>query len=142
MNKYALIADFDLERASAFADLVQSEGLTAVIAKDGAAAIATLHEKGAPDLLLTELSLPRIDGLELIDRLRRSLEGDRTAVIVVSASRELREKATRRRVLLGIGSVLAKAVSDDSLRRIVKRLLVAADRPPSIAPGPVERARI
>ena len=131
MTNYALIADPDQERASTYAAVFRDEGQPTVIVRDGAFAAATLVERGAPDVLLTELSLPRVDGFELIERLRRAPSGDKTPVIVVSASRELRDTAADLRRSLGISAILAKAASDDSLRRVVKRIRTDPATPPA-----------
>lgn len=136
MTSYALIADPDQAQASMYATVLRDEGLSSIVVKDGAFAAAALLERGSPEVLLTELSLARIDGFELIEKLRKSAKGDKTPVIVVSASRELRETAADLRTSLGISAILAKAASDESVRRVVKRILagLGAAHPPTDAP--------
>ena len=62
--------------------------------------------------MITELSLPRVDGFDLVERLRRSPEGAKTSVVAISASRELRETATNCRGSLRIGAILARAATE------------------------------
>ena len=123
MNTYALIVDSDTASASTYAALARAERLTAVCVRDGAAALTQLLDRGAPALLVVEPGVTQFDGFELIERLRRTAGGDRTQVVVVSADRDLRERADGLRGRLAIGAVLAKAASDGSAKRVIQRLL-------------------
>jgi two-component system nitrogen regulation response regulator GlnG len=133
MTSYALIADPDPVTASDYAAVLRQVGLTVFLARGGTVAVAALVERGLPLLLLTELTLPGQSGLQLIESLRRSAPSTRTRVIAVSADRALRDRAAAVRGRLGIGAILAKAASEDSVRRVILRLL-GADLPAASAP--------
>ncbi|CAN5519562.1 response regulator transcription factor [soil metagenome] len=60
------------------------EGFQVTAACDGAEALDAVHESD-PDLVLLDLMLPRIDGLEVFRRLRADSETERTAVIMLTA---------------------------------------------------------
>ena len=60
------------------------EGFEVTAAADGAAALSAVHESG-PDLVLLDLMLPRVDGLEVFRRLRADAETADTAVIMLTA---------------------------------------------------------
>jgi CheY-like chemotaxis protein len=143
MNTYALIVDSDRASASTYAALARAERLTPVCVRDGAAALTQLLDRGAPALLVVEPATTHLDGFELIERLRRTAGGERTPVVVVSADRDLRERADGLRGRLAIGAVLAKAASDGSAKRVIQRLLGEADalaaptrtKTPSTPPG-------
>lgn len=60
------------------------EGFQVTAAADGAAALDAVHASG-PDLVLLDLMLPRIDGLEVFRRLRADAQTERTAVIMLTA---------------------------------------------------------
>jgi DNA-binding response OmpR family regulator len=119
MGQHALIADPDPARAALYAGILKQEGLYPLVVKDGAAAISVLLERGPPALVVVDLAL----GLELIERVRRTAPAAALPIIVVSALRTERDLATTHRVRLGISAILAKAASDGSFRRIVRRLL-------------------
>lgn len=138
MQGYALIADPDAEAASLYAAAAGDEGLTYVSVRDGVVAMTVLGERGTPQLLVTEITLPGIPGLDLITRVRASLSGEDPAIIVVSADRTLREQAAEMRDELRIGAVLSKATPLDSIRRVLKRLGIR--RAPS-PPGSLVRLR-
>lgn len=122
-NSYALIADPDVVAAHVYLSSVREVGLGTAVVRDGTIALGTLLERGAPSLLICELALPGIDGFELIEGLRRSVPETRTPVIVVSADRDLRDRAADLRTRLGIGAILARAASEESVRRVIRRLL-------------------
>jgi CheY-like chemotaxis protein len=124
MSSYALIADPDPAAAFVYASVAKEEGLLPVIARDGSIACSALLERGMPGLLITELTLWRVDGFELIERVRRcTTPATRVPIVVVSADRALRERAADQRGRLGIGAILTRVASDESVRRVIKRLL-------------------
>jgi CheY-like chemotaxis protein len=139
MPSYALIADPDVATAAVYAAAVRDEGLTYVSVRDGARAVAVLMERGTPDVLITEVSLPAVDGFELVERVRRAPSGAQTAIIMVSADRLQRERAAQARTALELGAVLSKASTTESIRRVLKRLRDGRDTPlPKLERSPVE----
>jgi response regulator of citrate/malate metabolism len=107
-----LVVDDDFRVArihSAFVDRV--EGFRAVgIAHTGADAL-TAARTLKPDLILLDLYLPDIFGLDLISRIR--VEGADSEVIVISAANEF--DTVERAVKLGVASYLLKPFTLDDL---------------------------
>lgn len=124
---YALIADPDVVAAHVYLSALREVGLGTVLARDGSVAVSAIRDRGAPALLVTELALPGLDGLELVEGLRRSTPEQRTPVIVVSSDRDLRDRADALRTRLGIGAILARAASEESVKRVIRRLLGVSD---------------
>jgi two-component system response regulator len=111
------------------------------VARDGAEALDFLFCRGQfsnrsfehpPRLVLLDLKLPKVDGLEVL----RALKGDpRTKaipVVVLTASRE--EKDLVESYKLGVNGYIQKPVEFDSFRQVVKQLglywLVVNEPPP------------
>src|SRR5262249_615855 len=128
MPNYALIADPDVEAATVYAFAVRDEGLTYVSVRDGARALAVVAERGMPGLFVTEIALPDIDGLEVVEGLRRMPGGAAVSVVVVSANRDHRERASGLRAQLDLGAVLSKATTVDSIQRVLWRLRSGASK--------------
>jgi CheY-like chemotaxis protein len=126
-NSYALIADPDLVAAHIYLSSVRELGLGTAVVRDGTVALSTMLERGAPALLICELALPGLDGFELIEGLRRTVPEKKTPVIAVSADRLLRARATTMRMRLGIGAIMARAASEDSVKRVIRRILGVGD---------------
>ena len=101
-------AEFKLARA----------GYSVECAADGQAAWETISRE-RPDLLITDLQMPRLGGLELIERLRQRPETHDLPVIVITAKgfelkpHELAEK-------WGVLAVLGKPFSPRELLRLVE----------------------
>jgi CheY-like chemotaxis protein len=65
--------------------LLRSKGYTLLEATDGEEALAVARE-GRPDLIIMDIQLPKMDGLEVTRRLRRTPEFKQTPIIALTAS--------------------------------------------------------
>jgi two-component system KDP operon response regulator KdpE len=75
-----LIVDDERQIARVLRTSLQSHGYEVQVAQDGLEAF-TLFEQSAPDLIITDLSMPNMDGLELTKAVRRVSD---TPIIVLS----------------------------------------------------------
>jgi len=64
----------------------EAAGYTVIEAANGAAALRAIEEGPAPDLVITDLMMPVMDGRELIGRLRGDPRTADTPVMVVTAN--------------------------------------------------------
>jgi DNA-binding response OmpR family regulator len=80
-----LVVDDDPRCRQAVARLLAEEGYDAAAAADGEEASGLLTSWG-PDLVVTDLEMPRLDGRRLVDTVRRVRPG--TPVLVLSARRD------------------------------------------------------
>jgi len=69
---YALVAEFDLQRAALYRKVLDAHGVQSILVRDGDAARRVLEHSGAPVLLITDLSLPQTDGFSLMADVRRT----------------------------------------------------------------------
>ena len=134
---YTLIAEFDPQRAAIYRTAVESQRLEAVLVRDGDSAKEVLQLRGAPVLIICDLSLPQADGLTLIADLRRDFPHDRTAILVFSAFAELRAAAWNLRGSLGISEIGEKNLPVESVEQSVARALATVSR----ESGAEQRAR-
>lgn len=80
-------------------DILGDEGYEARSAEDGVRALEVLHD-WTPDVILLDLSMPRMDGSQFLEaRAGAGLAPD-AAVIVVSASRHIDERVTAQHTVL------------------------------------------
>jgi diguanylate cyclase (GGDEF)-like protein len=120
---YALIAEFDRQRAELYREVVEGQRLESVIVRDGNSAKRMLQTRGAPALVICDLSLPYSDGFSLIKDLRQISPPEKTAIIVCSGFAELRAAAWDLRGSLGIFEIADKNITADALTRLVARAL-------------------
>jgi CheY-like chemotaxis protein len=89
-NRTILLVDDDDDFRLSFAELLRLEGRRVIEAPTGEAALVELermrrrHEAG-PDLIVLDLMMPRVSGLELLQRLRRAPRWAAVPVLVVTA---------------------------------------------------------
>lgn len=85
MTKKILLVEDTLEALHNLRDLLSMEGFEITTAVDGADAIQQLHH-AVPDLIITDLRMPKVDGFMLIERLKRTHALSSIPVIIFSAN--------------------------------------------------------
>ncbi len=113
-----LIVDDEANARTALAELLRDEGYLIETAADGFKALPKLQEFG-PDLLLTDLRMPGMDGLELM---RRAREMDlEMAAVVMTAHAEVDSAVAAMRQ--GAADYLTKPLNMDELTIVLDRAL-------------------
>lgn len=85
-----------------------------VIAKnDGAEALRWLQAGNTPDLIITDVMMPNMDGAEFIKILRSSKSHRHTPIIVVSANSDVRARI--KFLQMGVNDYLGKPVHPEEL---------------------------
>jgi len=79
-----LIAEDNDEMRHLFHIILESAGFDVTEAEDGEMALRAL-DHARPDLLLTDLMMPRVDGIELIRRVRERAELADLPIVAMSA---------------------------------------------------------
>jgi CheY-like chemotaxis protein len=130
-----LVVDDSRLSREATARVLLGVGFQAVTAEDGWEAWELLSERRF-DMLVTDLEMPRVDGFELIERIRREATLKQLPIVVVSSRTA---QATRARALAaGANIVLPKGPQKKLLTDAVTSLL-AAQRGKERGGGPEER---
>ena len=113
-----LVVDDDPSIRHTIERALASVGHTVFTAADGGEGIRLFEEKD-PDLVLLDLGLPDIQGLDVLDRIR-AIRRD-APVVIVTAQTGVRSavEAMKR----GAFDYLAKPVENDYLRIVVQRIL-------------------
>jgi two-component system nitrogen regulation response regulator NtrX len=115
-----LIVDDEPEIRRSLGGVLEDEGYTPEGAEDGEACLAALPG-GDYELVLLDIWLPGIDGMEVLARIQEMPFGDRPVVVVISGhgSIEAAVKATK----LGAFDFLEKPLSIDKVLVVVKNAL-------------------
>ena len=82
-----------------------------VVARDGAEALNYLlgsEPAGLPDLVLMDINLPKLSGLEVLERLRADARNQKPPVVMLSASTTREDVAAAYR--LGCNSYISKGI--------------------------------
>lgn len=112
---------------------LELDGLMPVVAKDGIEAM-TLLSSHRPAAMLLDVSMPRMDGFQVLKTLRRT---NRTPPPTLMLTARNAAEDVRKAIELGAKDFLAKPFNDQLLLRRVRRLL----RPPP-KPAPTPKAQV
>jgi chemosensory pili system protein ChpA (sensor histidine kinase/response regulator) len=101
--------------------LAKNAGWQAIVAKDGLEALEILQAlRELPDIVLTDVEMPRMDGYEFLASLKRQ-PATRSIPVIMITSRA-GEKHRRKAFDLGVSEYLSKPYEDSALINAVKRL--------------------
>ncbi len=110
--------------------------------KDGAEALDFLFATGAyaarkiedsPKVVLLDLRLPKVDGLEVLRRLKADARTKRIPVVVVTSSKEDRDVVAS--YDLGVNSYISKPIEFDEFAKVISNLgfyWLLINRPPTM----------
>lgn len=104
--------------------LLEKQGWRVLLAEDGHTALKLLQTE-SPDLLVTDVEMPGLDGFELTRRLRASARWARLPVIMVTSSDD---KHRDEAFAVGINVLLGKPYADEALLAHAQQLLPSALR--------------
>jgi DNA-binding NtrC family response regulator len=113
-----LIVDDEANARTALAELLRDEGYNVETAADGFKALPKLDDF-APDVVVTDLKMPGLTGLELMEKVR---ERDPEAIVIVMTAFGAVESAVQA-MRQGAADYLTKPVNVDELSLVLKREL-------------------
>lgn len=114
-----LVVDDSVSARRTLSRMLQRRGFSVTEAADGLEALDLLRTSTF-SLVLTDLEMPRLEGMELLAEIRRMRRACVTAVAVVSSigNREVQDRARE----LGANGYVAKPVTDASLTELLSQL--------------------
>lgn len=115
-----LVVDDSLTMRKVLGRLLEREGYRIEIAKDGMDALQVLQDV-SPDIILTDIEMPRMDGFELVRNLRSDTRFDQTPIIVISSRTAEKHQSLAKE--LGVDYFLGKPVQDEVLSAQIQHFL-------------------
>lgn len=120
-----LIVDDARLTASALTDLLVQHGFRAQAVHQGEEALRRV-QAGGVDLVLLDVELPGMDGLEILRRIRTEPEVEHLPVLMLSAHENQQKRVTA--LKLGADDVLRKPWDEEELLARIRRQLVVRER--------------
>ena len=118
-----IVEDSDHNAATLEIAFMTIPGVSVRMASSALEALRILHGNGGIDAVVTDLNMPRMDGFELIRRIREDRKLSSTPIIVVSADTD---PATPDRIAqLGVSAFFPKPYSPAQVRRKLEQILDA-----------------
>jgi len=87
-----LVVDDDHHAVRIVGDFLDAKGFAATSALDGHEALARFHDDGPFDVIVLDVMMPGIDGLEVCRRLKASPQGQLTPILLLSARSDTRSR--------------------------------------------------
>lgn len=122
-----LVVEDSPTQASELQFLLEDAGFGVDVAVDGVAALESL-DKGLPDLIVTDMRMPRMDGLELLEAVKHKHPSVPVVIITAHGSEDLAARALRS----GAASYVPKRYVNQDLVHVVRPIIAMA------APDPVQ----
>src|ERR1700757_5247734 len=117
---------------------LEREGFQVAAATDGASGLAQIR-KTPPDILLLDLMLPKLSGLDICKEIRRDTSLNRLPILMLTARGEEADRVVG--LEMGADDYVTKPFSPRELVARVKALLRRAELPSDV-PRPVEIGRL
>jgi DNA-binding response OmpR family regulator len=122
--------DHDLLEALGLGLQLQWQGVTILTATDGETALTRFYDE-TPDVVLLDVGLPRLDGFEVLRRIRRVSD---TPVLMLTARGEELDKV--RGLEIGADDYVTKPFSPLELLARIKAVLRRSELPPPVRAAP------
>lgn len=112
-----LLADDDSRNVFALTNLLERSGINVVVAKDGFEVVKKFEENEI-DLVLMDIMMPKMDGYEATQQIRKNLKGKNTPIIALTAKAmsDDRDKC----ISAGANDYLMKPVDANQLFSMIK----------------------
>ena len=121
MPKHILIVDDSKTVRNLVAFIMKKEGFKVTTAEDGLDGLEKLYSLGEVDLIVSDVNMPRMDGLTFIKTVRE--QGAYRDIPIVVLSTEGQDKDIQTGLTVGANLYMVKPAQPEKLVRNVKMLL-------------------
>lgn len=128
-----LVAEDDRQVRESLVRVLEFEGYDVLAVNDGAQALGEFDDFN-PDVLVTDVMMPMVDGLDVCRRLRA--RGDRTPILILTARVEVSDRVAG--LDAGADDYLPKPFALDELLARLRALLRRVEPPEATAPVAVD----
>jgi two-component system chemotaxis response regulator CheY len=119
MSKKILLVDDSATMLMSLRNTLQISGFEVETASDGSLALERLQGGLKPDLIITDINMPKLDGLALIRETRRLLRFTPILALTTESQQHKREEAKRN----GATGWLVKPVGGNDLLQVIRQVL-------------------
>jgi len=117
MTRVLIIDDSSFQR-KIITSIFTAEGYEITCAENGVEGLKSVTDH-LPDIMILDLLMPEMDGMEVMDQMRR--RGLQVPIIVLTA--DIQESTKQRCIELGAARFINKPVKKDELRAAARELL-------------------
>lgn len=128
-SKRVLVVEDDAAIIDLLRFLLEHEGLEVEVARDGLEALDKM-EIWLPDLVLLDLRLPKLEGIDVLWEMRQNPKWSNIPVIIISVDSSPQTMLQGWR--LGVDSYFVKPFDPDELIRVIRRIIYVSRLEPSL----------
>lgn len=121
MQKHILVVDDSKTVRNLVAFIMKSEGYKVTTAEDGLDGLEKLYSCECIDLIISDINMPRMDGLTFIKTLREQEKYRDIPIVVLST--EGQEKDIQQGISLGANLYMVKPAQPEKMIKNIKMLL-------------------
>lgn len=123
-SRKVLVVDDDVRNVYSLSSLLELHGMQVVVAYDGKEALEKLDEETGVDMVLMDIMMPEMDGIEAIKAIRRNVQFKRLPIIALTAKamKEDKEKCIK----AGASDYIPKPIDTDKLLTLMRVWLYEA----------------
>ena len=107
-----LIVDDSITTRTLEKNILEAIGYNVQVATDGQEALSTIEESGVPDLIISDVMMPRVNGFELTKRVKEDPKTAQVPVILVTSLNSADDKT--RGIEAGADAYIVKSAFDQS----------------------------
>ncbi|MGA9773768.1 MAG: response regulator [Blastocatellia bacterium] len=120
MPRLILVVDDNADARFMLKTVLEAQGFAVACAEDGQAALHMIEDH-QPDLIISDIQMPNLNGIEMIKKLRMQSETMHTPVLVTSA---LHSEVLADAMIAGGTAVATKPVELESFIGLITQLLM------------------
>ena len=124
MGKKVLIIDDSATMIMSVKSILEMGGFEVETAGDGAEGLAKLKAGSKPDLIITDINMPNMDGLELIKGVRSQPGFNFTPILTLTTESDTAKRDEAKK--LGATGWIVKPVTGPDLIKVIKQVLPGA----------------
>lgn len=121
MNKSIMVVEDSLTMLQMLSFTLKKNGYDVVEANNGQEALEKLNNRTEIDMIMTDINMPNVDGIEFIHRVRENPDYKFTPIIVLTTESQEGKKMEGKEA--GATGWLVKPFSPEHLISVVKKLL-------------------
>jgi two-component system chemotaxis sensor kinase CheA len=111
-QRHILVVDDSITTRTLEKNILEAAGYEVKLANDGMEAIGIVSSSDLPDLIISDIAMPRVDGFELTRRLKTEERTNRVPVILVTSLDSPEDKA--RGIEVGADAYIVKSSFDQT----------------------------
>src|SRR5690606_23055409 len=118
-GKHVLLVEDDVRNIFALSSALERQGLSITVARNGQEALDAMNDSQSIDLILMDLMMPEMDGLEATRRIRQ-LDAPRSKTPIIALTARAMQHDQRECIAAGANDYVSKPIDVDRLLSLMR----------------------